>query len=552
MRNRFLYLLFLSGIVLAMSCNKAGKTGLLVPKDAAVVVHINMKSLSTKLTLDEIKQSAWYHKMSEEAHDSFARKIINDPDASGVDTKSDFVFFLKRQGFGGYSSFQGTVKDANAFAAFVKEASKGKAEIQKSGDLNYASTDGKGLITWTTSKFLFIGDTPMQGMHGMGDGANSGSVTHFSNDSLLIFAKSIYALSGKDLLDDNAKFADLIKSDGDLHFWVSTDNIYKGMANGMMNMMKLSALTEDNIGTATLNFDNGKITMTGKQYYGKELTKIIDKFPPANVSKDLINRLPSGDVIGALAFNYPSEGWVEIMKLIGADGLANMFLGQKGITLDDFSKALKGEIAFAVTDIQKQPKTVEYDNGDGTKSSSTTMKTEPNFVFALAIKDKPSFDKLFGLVNEEMMKDGPPPGIVIKNEKDWLVVSNNDANAASFLTGNNKPAYADKLSGHGFGGYLNIQKLISTFRNEMTRDSSAVAAMDLSMKTWQDAVSWGDYKSGAATFVIEVNFVDKTTNSLKQLNRYADQMTALHDEYQKKQVVLQDMEVDSTMAAPSK
>jgi len=531
-------LLFLSGIVLAMSCNKAGKTGLLVPKDAAVVIHINMKSLSSKLTFDEIKQTSWYRKLNEEAHDTLAQKIINDPDASGVDTKSDFAFFLKRQGYGGYASLQGAIKDANAFAAFVKEASKGKAEIQKSGDLNYASTHDKGLLTWTSSKFVFIGDSPMQGMSGMGGmgGGNAGSVTHFSNDSLLLFAKGIYALSGEDLLDDNSKFTDLIASEGDLHFWVSTDNIYKGMANGMMNMMKLSALTEDNIGTATLSFDNGKITMTGKQYYGKELTKIIDKFPPVNVSKDLINRLPSGDVIGALAFNYPSEGWVEIMKLIGADGLANMFLGQKGITLDDFSKALKGEMAFAVTDIQQRPQTSEYENGDGTKSTYTTTKTDPNFVFALAIKDKPSFDKLFGLVNEEMMKNGPPPGIVIKNEKDWLVVSNNDANAASFLTGNNKPAYADKLSGHGFGGYLNIQKLITTFKNEIVReDSSAIAAMDLSMKTWQDGVTWGDYKSGAATFVIEVNFVDKTTNSLKQLNRYADQMTALHDEYEKKQ-----------------
>ena len=50
---------------------------------------------------------------------------------------------------------------------------------------------------------------------------------------------------------------------------------------------------------------------------------------------------------------------LDVVKMVGADGLANMFLGQKGITLDDIGKAFKGEMAFAVTDIQQRIDTVK-------------------------------------------------------------------------------------------------------------------------------------------------------------------------------------------------
>ena len=40
-----------SVLLLAVSCKKGDKTGLLVPEDAGVVVHINSASLSSKLSL---------------------------------------------------------------------------------------------------------------------------------------------------------------------------------------------------------------------------------------------------------------------------------------------------------------------------------------------------------------------------------------------------------------------------------------------------------------------------------------------------------------------
>lgn len=534
MKSRILLFVSAFVMVVVMSCgNKGGKSGLLVPKDAAMVVHINTASLSSKLSWEEIKQTNWFNKMNEEVKDTILKKILDNPDYSGVDIKAGFTFFIKQQGSGGYASLQGGIKDAAAFETMLLQAKPASATIEKSGDLSFIKMEDEALLSWTKSKFIIVGNAPLNQVNPMMDGNGNYGKTKFEADSLLIFSKAIYGLKGSDLLDSDAKFADLIKSNGDIHLWISAENFYKGMAGGVMNMLKVSTLMHDNIGTATLNFDNGKITMEGKQYYGKELAAIISKYPPKEVSTDVINRLPSGEVIAAGTLSYPIEGLMEIVKAIGADGLANMFLGKQGIGVDDISKAFTGDMAFAISNIQKKTDTVTFDDGEGNKRSYPTTKTSPDFVFGIGVKEKPSFDKLYNLLMGSMNNE-TPKGVSIKNESNWFIVSNTDEGAGSFLKGGNTPAYADRIKGHSLGLYVNIQKLVTSFKDEIKEDSIAKAAYDLTLATWQDGVAYGDYKSGLATFKMEVNMVDKSTNSLKQINTFSDKMYQIQESRRKR------------------
>src|SRR5690242_11252474 len=125
MRPRRISLLLAAVILLiAVSCNKGGKSGLLVPKDAAIVFHVNSSSLTSKLSWTEITQTEWFKDGSSKATDTLALQILKDPSSSGIDTKEDFVVYIKKQGNGGYVAMTGTVKDAEAFKAFNVKASK--------------------------------------------------------------------------------------------------------------------------------------------------------------------------------------------------------------------------------------------------------------------------------------------------------------------------------------------------------------------------------------------------------------------------------------------
>lgn len=517
-RNPLLLAFAVTVTLFAVSCKKGGKTGLLVPKEASVVFYFNSGSLSSKLSWEEIRKSEWFQEVHREAPDSFARKILENPSLSGVNTDKGFCFFLVGRGRGGYASFQGDIKDQAAFEEMVKHSEKTSATPEKSGDLNILRLHD-AILTWNKSKFVFIADAPF-------NTAGTGS-RRFPEDSLIAFAKSVYKLKGKELLDSDSKFADLIESKGDLHLWLSAGSLYNNMPMGVMDMLKLNILMEGNVSTGTLSFDDGKVTLTGKQYYGKELTKLFNKYSSKGAGNELTSRLPDGDVLAAGVYSYPVGALTEMIKLIGADGIANSFLGQKGISLEDIGKAFKGELAFAISDVSSRVDTVKYEGYDGQTSSYTTTKTEPHYVFGMAIDDQKSFDKVYNVFSEDLNKV-PSSVADIKTEKGWLTVSNTPALTSGFLAGNNKPAYADKISGHALGVFFNLQKLMTLLNSEM-RDSSALKVLQLSKETWQDVTLYADYKSGTGTYQFDLNLINKGTNSLKQINQYADKIVAIRN-----------------------
>jgi hypothetical protein len=150
---------FALATVLFVSCKNGGTDGLPIPKDAAIVVHINSKSITSKLSWDEIKQTNWFKDASENANDSLARQIMNNPEASGIDTHSDLAFFVRKQGTRGYMVFEGSIKDATAFQNMLKSLHK-NATVAKDGQLN-SITSGEGeMISWTDKKFIAMTDIP--------------------------------------------------------------------------------------------------------------------------------------------------------------------------------------------------------------------------------------------------------------------------------------------------------------------------------------------------------------------------------------------------------
>ena len=528
MRKFFILALLAVVVGFTISCNKAGKTGLLVPKDAAVVMHINMSSLSSKLSWDEIKQTEWFQEIGQNERDTLTKAFMDDPAKSGIDTKGNHVFFLAKKGNGGYFAFVGALKDAVAYESAISKMQNGQIQIKKDGDFSVAFPGESAAIIWDKSHFVVIGNAPfgqMRGMYGRG--------SEFSKDSLQLLGKAVLNLKGDDLLDSDKRFANLISENGDLHFWINSEKVYGDALGGMVAMMKVNTLLENNVATATLDFDNGKIAVRARQYFGTEMTSLVKKYSPKEVSSDVINRLPSQQAIAAGVFNYPPEGLKELLKMTGVDGMANGFLGKVNYSIDEFVKANKGDIAFAITDFNIKRDTNSYQDWEGKTAYSYGEKPSVKFVAGVAVNDRAAFDKLLGLVVQETAKD-PAPGVTYKLDNNWFVASNDEAQLTSFLAGNNKPAYADKIKGHSAGFFVDLQQIMKVYLSQPATDTvgneykaSARKALEASAAFWQDVVVSSDIKDGTAVSSIEINLVDKSTNSLKQLAKYGDRLKAL-------------------------
>ncbi|HVT86946.1 MAG TPA: DUF4836 family protein [Chitinophagaceae bacterium] len=531
MKKIFLSLIVIASLaVIISSCKKHDKTGLLIPKDAAMAVHFNAASFSSKLSWDDIIATNWFQKMQTESHDSLARQFLADPAISGMDLKSDFVYFIKMRTNGAYFVIDGKLKDDAAFAAYCKKLFP-YGTLSQDGAFNFISRNDNGAVIWNKEHFAFVINSPRNPWNRNIENQNPPTDQKtITIDSVKKYGKDVLSLSNTQTLGTDDHFASLVSEPGDIHMWLDMEKIYTGnnMMGEMLSMMKVSTFFEGNTYALTLNFDNGKITMNGKHYQGKELTKLLKKYPPQPTDAALINRLPSENVMAAFAINFHPEAINETMKIIGMDGMVNLLLGKANLSLDDISKANKGQMLFAWTgvDIKNVIDTLSAEPGKK-PVTVTHAGRSPKFIFANAINNKGAFDRLLDFLKENNGRPGSPAANYTFRVKDDWFVAGDSANVAAFLSGNsNAVPFAGRISGHPFGGYIDLQKIISHLA-EKNADSSRMAALNASKNMWQDmVVTGGDFTGDAVTFSMEVNLVNKTTNSLKQLNTYMDQVAS--------------------------
>lgn len=523
-RNRISLILLtvvISGIV---SC-KSNKTGIAIPKDASVAVHVDVKSLTSKVSWQEIQQTEWFKEVYNNETDSFARKTLENPAATGVDLQGDLAFFMKQRGQGGYLVVEGGLKDASAFEKFATEVNKG-GKVVKNGDVSVLNTGIKSLVSWTANRFVYIADMPMPNAYASMNRGNGDNYEPFAfkTDSLQKFAVELFDLPGKNNLATDDRFASLLKETGDVHYWVNAEQ-YGNSLGGLLSMVKLSVLFEGNAYGTTVNFDNGKITLKSKAWYNKQLTDLMKKYGGEKVSEATINRIPSKNVLAAFAFKYKPEGFKELMKLLGVDGFVNSALSSVNYSTDEFVKATKGDVLISVTDLEVKARSY----GEASQDMPTIQEPTAKMLFATSVNDKPSFDKLFGIIQSKSQELGNfTKDIHFQLNNDWFAVGNSPEQVNGFLSGGNSNLdFAKRISGKSFGGYINVQQILKS-TSPLATDSSAKAALDASINMWQDIymLSSGT-ENGAYTGEAEINLVDKSTNSLKQLNKYIDTIVKL-------------------------
>jgi Domain of unknown function (DUF4836) len=541
MKARYQYLIILAMAVFFTACKKTNTQGRLIPSDAAIAVQVDGKALLSKLSWAEIKDNQLFQAIYSDTNlQATVKKLLDDPEKAGIDIHNDILLFTKKDSTGGYVAIEGSVKDAALLKTF-------NAEITNNG--SESETDGVHYIShaplcagWTNEKFVYVIDAP--GLKGMDDLSR-----RMMNDSIdigrpmprdiITTCKAVFGLKESSSLAQDEKFTKLMKQPGDVRLWINSEAL-SGSAVGMAAMVNLDKLYKGNITTFAASFDNGKITMNGHSYAGEDLTKLYKKYGGGKVNEDMLKRIPGKDMVAVVGLNFKPEGVKEFLKMLNLDGLLNIGLTSLGFGMDDFIKANKGDIVFGISDLQLKTDTSSHGMDQATDLPvHSRMKPDFNFVFSASIGDKDAFNKFINAgkkLGDKFVNDNTLP-IAYNSNGNYFVLSNSKENADKYLAGANASSdFISKISGQAFGGFLNIQAAMKPFANEASKDSVDKAMYDASLKMW-DHILWkgGDIEDGAITQSIEINLLDKTTNSLKQLNQYTNELGKLQKEKQKKQ-----------------
>jgi hypothetical protein len=145
----------------------------------------------------------------------------------------------------------------------------------------------------------------------------------------------------------------------------------------------------------------------------------------------------------------------------------------------------------------------------------------------MTVNQKDPFEKLTGIAQKMSEAGELPPGLVYKINNDLFVAGTSAPMVDQYLSGGKKDfAFLSKISGHPFVFYLDVNKLITTF-NEQVKDSGTIGVYQASVEMWKDViVTGGEFKDGAVEQNAEVNLVDQNTNSLQQLNAYIEKLAS--------------------------
>lgn len=537
--------------VLATSCTKKNKQGKFIPEDAAVAIHINGASLTAKLPWNEIKSNELYKELSSDTSlSTFVKQVLDNPDNSGIDTKTDMLFFMKKDTLGGFVAFTGTIKDAEKFRLFNIDAAKGGVESEDAG-INFLSKYPV-CVGWNKEKFLYISNIDEYNRANYIRSLQDTSYTYKeSARDILKTCKDIFNLKEDKSLGANEKFTELVKKTGDLHFWINSEEIYKSnFGEGGLKMMTvdMDKLFKGSISTGTVNFENGKILFDAKNYASKEITELWKKYG-GKLDETMLKRLPAKDVAMVVAINFKPEGIKELVKLLGVDGYANIGLASMGFTLDDFIKANKGDLLFALSDLKTQSDSAEGAPGKG---NFLAFNSKADILFATSVGDKDAFNKLIkaGQKLGKSMPSSDSMPFSFNNNGNYFALGSSKQSVDKFVSGGNSNFdFISKITGQTMGGYINIQHILKAFGNEAAKDSSAKAAYDASVAFWDNAyMKGGDYSDGGTTSSIEINLIDKNTNSLKQLNQYIGKLGAIAKKQKEKRD--KEMEVQARTLYP--
>ncbi|MEO6537508.1 MAG: DUF4836 family protein [Ferruginibacter sp.] len=512
-RSFSIILIAFTAVIVFASCSKKSNTqGRYIPKTASMVLQINGEALTAKLPWEEIKTNELFKEIyADTAVSSYIKSVLDNPEVTGIDIKKDLSFFVQKDTSGSYAAVEGVINDASKFKSFLNNSGDKTAEREKDG-IHFLA-NGKINSSWNKERFVIVIDAPnipSAGKFPHGYDSASTIPTMYKRDLSATTAK-LFSLEEENSLAKNEKFSELVNTKADLHFWFNGESINSSsMTMSPLSMMNLNKLYEGIIVCGTANFENGKIVAEIKSYAGNQMTEIWEKYSGSKVNSDMLKRIPGNDIAALIAMNFKPEGIREFLKLAGMDGFANLGASSFGFDLDDFIKANKGDVILAISDI----------------SHDSLRKPDAQLLFSVSIGDKNSFSKLIAAgkkLSVEKMGDSAANKFYSNSNENYFVIGNNKERIDKYIgaSNNNNFPFLEKINTSPIGAYINFQYILGAMKTDATKDSLEFAQYNATLKMWDNLISTGGgFKNGAITQHVEINLVDKTMNSLKQLNNY--------------------------------
>jgi hypothetical protein len=546
-----------------------------IPADAAIVVGINTGAISKKVAWSAITGSKMLDELKENTKNENGRQALSDIENSGIDFMSTLYLYAKPD-----NRFAGQMKmgliapidDAAKLEAYVKKVFPA-ATITKVKDRSEARLNDQAYAAWTGDVLMLSNMAVAKTMASMPMPTVDSTTTTVDTSALVesdttttitddlaatepaapTFTYEVetpdtattaaemdaaFTLKEEASIKDNKRFKKLEGDGHDVTLFVAygglmdsyTAKADMGMMSGIMNGM----LWKNSAMTTGIDFEKGKIAGIMHYYPSDSMQAIAKEFGADNIDKDILSRVPEQNLNLLAGYHLSPKAVKMLLDKMNLSGMANLFLMQKGLSVDEILNAFTGDIVVALNNMgTRKPATITASADSAATSTTTTPGVD--FIYAMKLNNKQSFNKIFSFITQEgggLQQISPNvynipggEGTTLAIGDKYIAISNIAANAQAFLQreGGKIPEAAGRdITGHPVGAYMDLKSIMSAGSTMGMYDDAPDSMMAQVRNMFSTAtINGGEYKGEATEYHMVVNLANKDENSLLQLLQVA-------------------------------
>lgn len=330
-----------------------------VPPEATFIGVFNTLKVLQGIEFNELRSTTEYIQKLQGYYNQnppFTR-VFSDPKGVGIDINKKSVFYIS-VGTAADEVYTNTIFSLSNMELFENAISKsGKGGYKKSKNFKYLHVDQVSSVAWNDKFVSFISTDP-------------------SYDKMEIFDRCFTNTKTK-YFDKNRKFSEYIfSSNADFAYWIDCSSYSKNQLHATGKPGEISSLLlGGNIIYGDANFKEGEIDANVKFEFNTILNAAQNKLFKDGFDSKILEIVPNEIPSFLLNTSLNLEGIFSLilsdidMKLEARNSLASY-----GLTLDDLTEALEGDVIF-----------LAYPSSIPGKSST---------IFGVKIKKKEHFDVL--------------------------------------------------------------------------------------------------------------------------------------------------------------
>lgn len=537
-RLRLLSALLLVAVLLS-GCHSTPDHARHIPKNALMVAEINTKELSKKIAWSMITNNSLWEKLRGKKNkaDSIRQsEFIKNMQEAGVDELNTFYAYLNDNGGSTEEAcFIALVplKDAMKWESFVKKSFP-TAVIKDNDKRKEARLDESIYVGWTNNLMILVS---LQSTREFLP-AEEGTTEPVDNEAkMAAYLESAFTVSHDNSLLSDKRFAAFEKHKHDLGFWVNIDKVMSSYAaknlGAMTGGISLSNNTWRNSAfSAATNFEKGRVITDIMMYSADDFKEINKAYSNKNVDDELVKRVPKDSLDYLFGYHMSPEGTLKTIEKMGMLGVANGFLKEQNLSVEEILSALTGDMVFAMNNYHQTKETLLFDSSDAS-SAFNSYKTDMDFLFALKVNKQSSFDKLLQLaVGMQLIQPAGPGRYHLSgsgNENSAIVVGNGYAafsNKATVAQGFTDGKYSGQSSikvkeyvmKHPFGMFFDYSSWARRSAGMLSATKADSLVYAASLQTFDNIVFNGGKMEGEGVkYQMSINLKSKDESSILQL-----------------------------------